>query len=111
MFNPPNIFTTSALLKVYISKARAPEAAILLLLSCPYPSLPVVASTSHPRPSHYKVHAGPCEALGHGGGGGAGGGVPQVAPADVEKVRMSGSHWAPYVDAGEGAEGARGGQS
>lgn len=71
----------------------------------------MVASTSHPRPSRYKVHAGPCGALGHGGRGGVDVAAPQVAPADVGKVRMSGSHWAPYVDAGEGAEGARGGQS
>lgn len=42
---------------------------------------------------------------------GVGGGVPQVVPVDAGKVRMSGSHWAPYVDAGEGAEGAHGGQS
>lgn len=71
----------------------------------------MVASTSHPHPSHYKVHAGPCGALWHVGGGGVDGVAPQVAPSDVEKVRMSGSHWAPYVDVGEGAEGARGGQS
>lgn len=109
--NPSNISLHSALSKVYISKARAPEAAILLLLSCPYPSLPVVASTSHPHPSHYKVHAGLCGALWHVGGGGVDGVAPQVAPSDVEKVRMSGSHWAPYVDVGEGVEGARGGQS
>lgn len=32
-------------------------------------------------------------------------------PGGAEKVMMSGSHWAPYVDAGEEAEGARGGQS
>lgn len=30
---------------------------------------------------------------------------------DAEKVTMSGSHWAPCGDAGEEAEGARGGQS
>lgn len=71
----------------------------------------MVASTSHPHPSHYKVHAGPCGALLHGEGGDADGGVPQAVPADVEKVRMSGSRWAPCVDVGEGAEGARGGQS
>lgn len=33
------------------------------------------------------------------------------AHGDAEKVMMSGSHWAPDVDAGEEAEGARGGQS
>lgn len=33
------------------------------------------------------------------------------APGDAEKATMSGSHWAPCVDAGEEAEGARGGQS
>lgn len=32
-------------------------------------------------------------------------------PGDAEKVMMSGSHWAPCVDAGEEAEGAHGGQS
>lgn len=71
----------------------------------------MVASTSHPRPSHYKVHVGPCGALGHEGAGGVGGGVPPVVPVDVGKVKMSGSHWAPCEDAGEGAEGARDGQS
>lgn len=109
--SPPNLSsTTSASLKVYMFMARALEAAVLLLF-CPYPSLPVVASTSHPRPSHYKVHAGPCGALGHGVGGGVGGGAPRVVPADVVKVKMSDSHWEPCEDAGEGAEGARGGQS
>lgn len=95
--------------KVYIFKARAPEAAVLLF--CPFSWLPVVASTSRPHPSHYKVHAGPCEALGHEGGGGADGEAPRVVPADVGKVRMNGSRWAPDADAGEGAEGVRGGQS
>lgn len=71
----------------------------------------MVASTSHPRLSHYMVHAGPCGALWHVGGGGEGGAVPQQTPADVEKGRMSGSHWAPYVEVGEGVEGARGRQS
>ncbi len=47
----------------------------------------------------------------HGEGGGAGEEVPQVAPADVEMVRMNGSRWAPYVDVDEGVEGAHGGQS
>lgn len=40
-----------------------------------------------------------------------GGVAPLVVLADVGKVRMSGSHWVPYVDGGEGVEGARGGQS
>ena len=71
----------------------------------------MVASTSHPRPSHYKVHAGPCGALEHGGAVGVDVVAPRVAPAYVGRVRMSGNHWAPYVDAGEGAEGAHGGQS
>lgn len=71
----------------------------------------MVASTSHPRPFHYKVHAGLCAALWHGGDGGEGGAVPQEVPDDVVKVRMSGSHWAPCGDAGEGVEGAHGGQS
>lgn len=75
----------------------------------PCPSLPAVASTSRPRPSHYKVHAGLCEALGHGGAGGVG--APRAAHAAVGTVRMSGSHWAPYEDVGEGAAGAHGGQS
>lgn len=96
--------------KVYRSKARAWEAAVLLL-SCPHPSLPVVASTSHPHPSHYKVHAGPCRALEHGGAGDVDGVVPLAAPADEGKARMSGNRWAPFADLGEGAEGARGGQS
>lgn len=71
----------------------------------------MAASTSHPRPSHYKVHAGLCGGLWHGRSGGEGGPVPLEVPGDAEKVMMSGSHWAPCVDAGEEAEGARGGQS
>lgn len=37
--------------------------------------------------------------------------VARVALAGVGKVRMSGNHWAPFVDEDEGVEGARGGQS
>ena len=36
---------------------------------------------------------------------------PLAAPADVAMVRMSGSHWVPDVDVGEGVEGAHGVQS
>lgn len=78
---------------------------VLLLIGCPHS---VVASTSHPHLSHYRVHAGPCGALWCGEAGGA---VPLVVPADVAMVRMSGSHWVLYVDEGEGVEGAHGGQS
>lgn len=34
-----------------------------------------------------------------------------MVPVGVGKVRMSGNHLVPYVDAGEGVEEARGGQS
>lgn len=71
----------------------------------------MVASTSHPHPSHYKVHAGPCGALWHGQAGGVGGVTPLVFPVGVGKVKMSGNHWVPCVDAVEGVEEARGGQS
>lgn len=71
----------------------------------------MAASTSHPHPSRYKVHAGLCEGLWHGLSGGEGGAVLLEVPGDEEKVTMSGSHWAPCGDVGEEAEGARGGQS
>lgn len=71
----------------------------------------MAASTSHPHQFHYKVHADPCGDLWHGEGGGAGGVGLLEAPDDEEKLRMSGSHWVPYVDVGEEADGARGGQS
>lgn len=77
----------------------------------PHPASTSAASTSHPRPSHCKVHAGPCGGLWHGRSGGEGGAVLLEVPGDAETVMMSGSRWAPCVDAGEEAEGARGGQS
>lgn len=52
----------------------------------------MAASTSRPRPSHCKVHAGPCGGLGHGQSGGEGGAVLLEVPGDAEKVMMSGSH-------------------
>lgn len=49
------------------------------------------ASTSHPHPSHCKVHGGPCGALEDGEAGGEGE-VPLVVPSYGGKVRMNGSH-------------------
>lgn len=89
--DPPDIFPIFPVRKVYISKASTPEAAIPLLLFCLYPLRPVVASTSHPRLSHCKVHAGLCGAW-HGEDDGVDGEAPQGAPVDVGKVRMTGSH-------------------
>lgn len=37
--------------------------------------------------------------------------APLVVPVGVGKVKMSGNHWVPCVDAVEGVEEARGGQS
>lgn len=76
-------------MKVYTSTAGALEAAIPLLLCCPHPSLPVVASTSHPRLSRCKVRAGPSGALGRGAAGDAV--APLVALVGAEKARTSGS--------------------